>query len=368
MRRARGTPRFVPGLELSERYYREVVRPLLDRHFPGLRYAAGLLGPGSEVLGFDTPRSADHEWGPRLLLFLPPGSPVAAPRIVEQLRHALPHSFLGYSTSFGPPDAEGTRVMLPRDIGPVDHKVTVTTVERFLDDRLGIATVERLEPVDWLLFTEQALLEVTAGAVFHDGIGTLTRSRETLASYPHDVWLYRLSAQWMRISQQEPFVGRTGEVDDELGSRVVAADVVRDVMRLAFLLERRYAPYSKWLGSAFARLELAPKLTPHLQKALAANTWEAREAALGSAYEIVAERQNALALTPPQPATLSPFHDRPFQIIHGERFAAALHGAIRDERVRRLPYLGGIDQFADATDLLAHARRRRTLKALYEAT
>jgi len=140
-------------------------------------------------------------------------------------------------------------------------------------------------------------------------------------------------------------------------------------MRLAFLLERRYAPYSKWLGSAFARLDLAPKLTPHLQKSLAAANWEAREAALGSAWEIVAERQNALALTPPQPATLSPFHDRPFQIIHGERFAAALHAAIRDERVRRLPpYLGGVDQFADATDLLSHSRRRRALKGLYEAT
>ncbi len=366
MRRARGTPRFMPGLELSERFYREVVRPLLDRHFPGLRHAAGLLGSGSEVLGFDTPRSTDHEWGPSLLLFLPASSPVAAPRIVEQLRHALPHQFLGFSTNFSPPDAEGTRVMLPRDIGPVDHKVTVTTVERFLEERLGISTVERLEPVDWLLATEQALLEVTAGAVFHDGFGVLSKARETLDYYPRDIWLYRLAAQWMRISQQEPFVGRTGEVDDELGSKLITADLVRDVMRLAFLLERRYAPYSKWLGSAFARLDLAPKLTPHLEKALAAKTWEEREGALGSAYELLADRQNELSLTPPLPATLSPFHDRPFQIIHGERFAAALHGAIRDDRIRRFPpYLGGVDQFADATDLLSYADRRRRARALY---
>jgi hypothetical protein len=46
------------------------VRPLLDEAFPGLAYAAALIGAGSEVPGFDTERSADHDWGPRLLLFL----------------------------------------------------------------------------------------------------------------------------------------------------------------------------------------------------------------------------------------------------------------------------------------------------------
>ena len=61
---------FVPGLRLAGEFYAEVVRPLLDQAFPGLRYAAALLGPGSEVLGFDSERSTDHDWGPRLLLFL----------------------------------------------------------------------------------------------------------------------------------------------------------------------------------------------------------------------------------------------------------------------------------------------------------
>ena len=61
---------FIPGLRLAGDFYAEVVRPLLEEEFPALRYAAALLGPGSEVLGFDTRRSADHDWGPRLQVFL----------------------------------------------------------------------------------------------------------------------------------------------------------------------------------------------------------------------------------------------------------------------------------------------------------
>ena len=43
---------------------------MLDAEFPGLRHSAALIGAGSEVLGFDTPMSSDHHWGPRAILFL----------------------------------------------------------------------------------------------------------------------------------------------------------------------------------------------------------------------------------------------------------------------------------------------------------
>ena len=61
-------PVFVPGLELSRRFFHELVCPLLTGAFPGLCYAAALLGPGSEVLSFDTELSVDHDWGPCLLI------------------------------------------------------------------------------------------------------------------------------------------------------------------------------------------------------------------------------------------------------------------------------------------------------------
>ncbi|MBE0696423.1 MAG: hypothetical protein IH586_05820, partial [Anaerolineaceae bacterium] len=65
-------PDFIPGLALSEAYYWEAVRPILDTHFPDLAHTAALIGFSSEVLGFDTLTSRDHFWGPRLWLFLNP--------------------------------------------------------------------------------------------------------------------------------------------------------------------------------------------------------------------------------------------------------------------------------------------------------
>ena len=61
---------FIKGMDLCHQFYTEAITPVLDRHFPNLRYSAGRLGMGSDVLGFDTPMSIDHDWGPRATIFL----------------------------------------------------------------------------------------------------------------------------------------------------------------------------------------------------------------------------------------------------------------------------------------------------------
>ena len=53
-------PKFIPGLTLSELFYTEVVMPILESEFTNLKYSAGLIGSGSEVLGYDTQQSTDH--------------------------------------------------------------------------------------------------------------------------------------------------------------------------------------------------------------------------------------------------------------------------------------------------------------------
>src|SRR4029077_7989925 len=82
--------------------FAEVVRPLLEAEFPGLEYAAALIGAGSEVLGFDSERSTDHDWGPRLLVFLEDEEAERLGVAVdEMLGRRLPEVFGGYPVAFG---------------------------------------------------------------------------------------------------------------------------------------------------------------------------------------------------------------------------------------------------------------------------
>jgi hypothetical protein len=347
--------RFIPGLELSRLFYSEAVLPLLDGAFPGLVYSAVRLGTGSEVLGFDTARSADHEWGPRLQLFLRAqdvGS--LAPEISALLAHRLPKSFRGHPTNFASTGEPGIGFMQLTD-GPVHHRVDVAEAGAWFTEILGFSPLGGVRLADWLATPTQRLAEVTAGAVFHDGLGVVGKARADLAWYPHDVWLYVLASQWSRVSREEAFVGRCGEVGDELGSAVVAARLVRELMRAVLLMERRYPPYSKWLGSAFAQTRDADVLVPLLTATLGATDWKSRERHLARAYEAIGAIHNSLGLTEPVDESTRPYHGRPFLVLHAERFADALTARITDPSISRLPLIGAVDQHIDSTDLLGRS-------------
>ena len=250
------------GLDLSGAFYREAVRPILDEQFPDLRYAAALIGAGSEVLGFDDDMSTDHHWGPRLFLFLTEDDHADLASILHTtLANKLPHTFHGYPTHWTSPDPEDSGTQHPRaiDSGPINHRVEVRTWRDFVLDYLGFDVREALDSADWLTFPSQRLRTLTSGAIYHDGIG-LQAQRDAFAWYPHDVWLYLLASCWERIGQEEHLMGRAGLVGDEIGSALIGARLVRDVMRLCFLMEKVYAPYPKWFGTAFKQLDCAPAL------------------------------------------------------------------------------------------------------------
>ncbi|MBW3623256.1 MAG: DUF4037 domain-containing protein [Armatimonadetes bacterium] len=358
---------FLPGLALSERFYVEAVRPILDSRYPGLTHSAARLDFGSDVLGFDTPQSMDHGWGPRLSLFLSEKDRERfGEEIPQVLSDHLPFEVAGIPTHFRSPDLSQSD--LERiDSGPVRHGVQVLTLREFAQGYLSLDPEGEVGVLDWLVMPEQRLRTIQSGRVFHDGLATLEPFREKLRYYPRDVWLYRLASQWQKINQEEPFVGRCGDVGDDLGSRVLAARLIHELMRLCFLMERTYAPYSKWFGTAFSRLKGAGRLTPAFRGALSAADWKERERHLSEAYRIVAEMHNDLGVTAPLSTELVSFYDRPYQVLFSGRFAEALRDVIRDEEVLRLPpYLGSIDQITDMVDVLERNEIFTRFKGVYQ--
>jgi hypothetical protein len=357
---------FVKGLDLVEAFFYQAAAPIIARNFPDLHFSAGLIGYGSDVLGYDTEISSDHMWGPRFHLFLPEEDYAAlAPELSEVLSQELPPQFQGFSTSFTPPDKEGTRVPAAVSQGPVQHLIEFHTVRGYFKEYLGYDPDAALAPADWLTFDEHALLGVTSGRLFRDGLG-LESIRQRLAYYPEDVWMYMLASQWMMISDEEPFVGRCGHAGDEIGSRLVAARLVQYLMRLGFLFEKKYAPYSKWFGTAFRQLHIAEQLLPPLEEALAAANWSDRQDALGRAYEIVARRHNALGLTRFVEPAVRFFYTRPYKVIAADRFADALLEVLNSgEGFKSDALIGSVCQFSPVTKLNSYPDLCKRLRVLY---
>ncbi|WP_044886080.1 DUF4037 domain-containing protein [Frankia sp. ArI3] len=349
------------GRELSRRFYDQVVGPMVA----GVPHAAALLGEGSEVLGFDDEVSTDHDFGPRLQLFVAPGVDTAP---IDAALKNLPEYFDGLPVAYSDTDRHDARP---------HHQVEVTTVSAFFVSRLGADPAEGMELTDWLLAPTQILASLVDGVVLHDPFGLLTARRRALNWYPDDIWRYVLAAGWLRVSQEEPFIGRTGGRGDDLGFRILTARVARDLVRIGFLTERRWAPYNKWLTTAFARLALADQAGPHLRRALGATGWRDREAALCAAAGRLAAATNGLGLAEPVDPTPRRFHTRDIQVLAAERLTRALTDAITDPLIRALlarlghqpdgtvgHLFGAIDQACDNVDILTALDRRRDYASL----
>lgn len=362
-------PEFIKGRELSRIFFQEAVKPLLDKHFPQITYAAGRFGVGSDVLGFDTAMSRDHDWGPTVYLILREADKEKADAIREVLATKLPLEVRGYSTHFGNHDSDGTQVMERPSDGRINHRVYMLTLRDYMQQQLRWDIDDEPTIADWLSFPAQLLRTIQGAWVHHDNAGEWTAIREKLAWYPHDVWLYLMAASWRRIGQEDHLHGRAGYVGDELGSQLIASRLVRDLMFLCYLQEKHYAPYPKWFGTAFQQLDCAAELTPIFRRVTVGETWQIREDALCAAGEVIAKKHNELNVTEPIQTKASQFHERPFRVLHNMGAESALKNAITDADVKVLlrydSIIGSIDHFSDSTDLRGHSGWREKIRRLY---
>ncbi|MGI8578771.1 MAG: DUF4037 domain-containing protein [Nocardioidaceae bacterium] len=334
-------PVSVPAIRLCRDFYASCLRPVIP-----VTHAAGLLGGGSDVLGYDTERSTDHDWGPRATVFV---AAADVDDVKRRITGSLPDTFGGWPVRMG------------RDRRPLTHHVEVTTLPRWTTQHLGVDPQQELTAIDWLLIPQQRLLGVTQGAVFADPVGSLAAVRDRLRWYPDDVWWWMLACQWRRLAQEEAFVQRTDEVGDAVGPRVVTARLVRDAMRLALLMQHRCAPYIKWLGTAFSHQPDVDGLGQRLAEALDGTDLVRREAALCDAFSALARRFKDLGGGDDLDPAPRRFHDRPALVLDADRFARSSLRHVSDETLRRMPLVGSVDQLADTTDLLNDPQSCREL-------
>ena len=235
------------GIELAQKFYEQFGEPMLNEQFyevlPFL--AIGLVGSGSECLGFDDELSKDHDFEPAFCIFLPDEDIVdrRTAFLLERAYTKLPSSFLGVERSRTSP------------VGNKRHGVI--RMGDFFEEKTGHRD-GRLTLEDWLSIPEYSLLEAVNGSVFADNYGEFTKIRESLRSFPEDVRLKRLAGNLLLMGQSGQYnYGRCASRGETAAAQLAAFEFVKSALHVIFLLNRTYMPYYKW---SFRALKGLPKL------------------------------------------------------------------------------------------------------------
>lgn len=233
------------GLELAESYYRAVGLPMMRARFAGWeeRVAAGLAGPGSECFGFDDETSRDHDWGPGFCLWLGDEEYLEIGDRLRQEYLELPPVFMGFG---------------PRKASPGEEwRVGPCRTSDFFRRFTGLDRPPET-PREWLRIPEANLAACTNGKIFSDPEGGFTRWRQALLDYyPEDVRLDRIASLCLTVSQTGQYnFARSVRRAESFAAAYSAVKFCADAIALVFLLNRRYAPFYKWLHRAVRDLPL----------------------------------------------------------------------------------------------------------------
>lgn len=124
-------------------------------------------------------------------------------------------------------------------------------------------------------------------------------------------------------------------------------------MRLCFLYKDTYAPYSKWFGTAFNKLDIDEKIKIKINAALKANDLTERENNLVEAQALVAELHNASGLTDNVDYNIEFYFGRDIKVIFAEKVVDATIQKLKGTVLENIPLietmsqLGGLSNFAD---------------------
>lgn len=242
------------GLALSKKYYLECAKDQLEDRFGSLidRIAIGMVGPGSECLGFDDEFSRDHDWGPAFCLWLTKEDYANYGKKINEFYASLPSEFAGFAT----------RAVSAGE----SFRVGAMSIESFYRRYTGLPQPpETLS--EWDIPATNLSLCVN-GELFADTLGEFTAWRERLLQfYPEDIRRKKIADCCIKAGQAGQYNWQRGIMrKDSYVMNSAKMQFITEIMNIVFLLNKVYAPYFKWLFKSFKQLPiLAEEIAPLLE-------------------------------------------------------------------------------------------------------
>ena len=310
------------GIDAARRWYESAGAPMLEREFGDVvpRIAVGRAGHGSECFGYDDEVSRDHDYFTGFCLWI-------TEEDERDFGFRLERAYARLRKEF-PPDGEGGGNPGSSRLG--DAEVGVIAIGDFYRRHLGF----RGAPENWrqwLYTPAHAFAEATNGAVFRDDLGAFSGIRDTILNgMPEDVRRKKIAARAVFMAQSGQYNYMRCLRHGEPGAAALALDeFVRNAAEMVFLLNRRFAPYYKWVFRAMRDL---PKLGVFSGAIADLLTDPASgEAKLGQIEAICAQIASEL-----RAQGLSDCDD-----VYLEPHAFAVQSGIRDHEIRELHIMEG---------------------------
>lgn len=245
---------------------------MLYEQFPEIaeKAAAGLVGYGSECLGFDDEISRDHDYGPSFCIWLPREIYGEYGRKMQAAYEALPKEFMGFAGRVEEEQGKG--------------RVGVLCLENFYMEILGQDCVPEREE-EWFAIPESALCTAVSGKVFEDNFGLFTKMREALSAYyPEEVWRKKLAESLAKAAQAGQYnYARAMKRGERIAAEICLTEFAKEAMQIVYLLNKKYAPFYKWMHRGLRELavcgEIGDMLSLLYQVPDPAEAWEGAGAA-----------------------------------------------------------------------------------------
>lgn len=236
------------GLTLSRSFFDTCGQEAMKKAFPALvdRMAFGLCGEGSECFGFDDALSRDHDWGPGFCIWMDDADYRQSGAAVQAVYCQALQTF---------PDAEKRK-----DTGQGAGRVGVLSIQNWYQRYTGLP--EGPETLaEWRPIPEAFLATATNGEVFQDNLGLFSRIRNhLLQDYPEDLRIKKIAARAAVMAQAGQYnYPRCLKRGEKVAGQLALAEFIKAGLSMVYLLNKRYAPFYKWMHRGIKELPVLPR-------------------------------------------------------------------------------------------------------------
>lgn len=229
------------GLELSEKYYNEFGKPMLENFKQySDKFAVGVFGEGSECYGFDDEISRDHDFSVGFCIFISDESDGEFGFPLMRAYNNLPKEYMGIKLK--------NRSLYGKD------KYGVFTIREYFRSLIGTgAHFSKWQ--EWLYTPEYALANATNGKIFVDNEGLVTAFRKNLLDMPDDVRKKKIAARLVFMAQSGQYNFERCLKHGEQGAAQMALhQYIDNATSLIYTLNNSYAPFYKWRFRGITKL------------------------------------------------------------------------------------------------------------------